>query len=379
MTAPCITLRIEGDFVDSFIYSGTLFAVTANAEIKTYDWAEIVDAALDECQDDNSNLRDFLIDCRIGFGLGDVVKEYYVDSALLNAAAVSTINLAGWPTDISLYANRFFIADEKGVSEIKYNWQTRRLDPETKFKVWNGYAYKVSANDNHRLAIAAGGRGVIAAFPRGGYIDERKDISTIVEEDSVDCEWIGSYLTSNSSSGSFVSTFAELPKPPSGPIPQTFWKRVNDLKYAIPDTGRHLIEGANAKYTWVAGRKLFSVLPDGLLVVQHVALGSDAGDFNEITASRTLHDSAVANKIISGRSGWFGTVIETSDGLYSITEDLTECLATRPVAWRVFPRAKSYVNHLHIVESDHLCIRAYIGVSANTTIDQFGVSVDEAE
>jgi hypothetical protein len=82
-------------------------------------------------------------------------------------------------------------------------------------------------------------------------------------------------------------------------------------------------------------------------------------------------------KVLTARSGLFGTVIEIGDELCAVTEEGTETVSNRPVGWRVFPRAKSYLNHLHIVEKDQLSIRAYFPSAMPDHSDRFGISIEE--
>jgi len=81
--------------------------------------------------------------------------------------------------------------------------------------------------------------------------------------------------------------------------------------------------------------------------------------------------------VLAARTGLFGTVIEIGDELCAVTEDGTETVCTRPVSWRVFPRAKSYLNHLHVVEKDQLCIRAYFPSAILDRTDRFGISIED--
>lgn len=380
MSSDYIALRIEGDFVDSFIYSGSLFIVTADARIKIYDWEELICSEFKGKTTLKDRLiRDFLLDFRAGLSAELEINEYYIDASSLNAVKRSELNLRGWPTDINVYSNRCYIASEHGVDDIKFDYHNKRFDVASKFSLWKSYAYKVSANDSHRIAIAAGINGVVAAIPKSNYISEDSDISVIVEEDSTDCEWIGNFLVSNSQAGSFVSTFAELPKIPKGQVSQDFWKRYDRLKRASPETEKYSIDGVNPYYAWVAGDKLFSIIDRGALVVQEinsVIASEERSGGGEFTAIRDLTSGEIERKIISGRSGSFGTIIETADSLYSVTEDSIQCLSNRPVNWRVFPRARNYINHLHVVEADHLCIRSYVrgGETAN---NKFGITVSE--
>lgn len=288
----------------------------------------------------------------------------------------------GWPTDINVYANRLYIASEKGVEELGYNWQSKVLDVSSRFYIWKKYAYKVSANDHHRLAIAAGQNGVITAAPGKGKISEREDIY-LLEEDSHDCEWVGQNLIANSLECSFISTFEKLPTRPIGNPPQSYWRNLKIAKIRPVKTQK--IENKDQKtvvYAWVAGQKLFSLLDTGELSIERTnqsdATNSPIEQIDSLDICFEIgKEFSGTEKILAARSGLFGTVLEIDDHLCVVTENGTQTVATRPVGWRVFPRAKQYLNHLHIVMNDHLSIRAYFPFENLGHKNRFGIDVEE--
>lgn len=384
MSQQCISINIEGDFIDSFIYSGTLFLVHADSKVTTHSWEPLLASALDN---DRQNYRavlayEFLKDCRRNSQLVDRESmTIYIGKKELEDKCVSTLLLDGWPTDINVYANRFYIASENGVEEVPFEWESRRLKSTGRFHIWRKYAYKVSANDAHRLAIAAGPNGIITASPHIGYINEKEDVVTLLEIDSHDCEWVGRNLVANSLNGAFLATFPDLPDKPKGHDLGGYWKLLNKIKKELPETRRvEHIGTSSVVYAWVAGGKLFSLLSNGQLSVQQMS-----GDAEPAEAGNIGNDMDIeigmgnwfsnTKHVLAARSGLFGTVIEIGDDLCVVTESGTESVSTRPVSWRVFPRAKSYLNHLHIIEKDHLSIRAYFTSEMPNQSDRFGISI----
>ena len=384
MSQQCISINVEGDFIDSFIYSGTLFLVHADSKITTHNWETLLASALRN----NNHIHgatqtfEFLKDCRKSAQLTDRdSKTIYIDKNELEDERVSTLTLDGWPTDINIYANRFYIASENGVEEFPFNWGARKIESTGRFHIWRKYAYKVSANDAHRLAIAAGPNGVIAASPRGGYINEREDLAILLEIDSHDCEWVGRSLIANSLDGAFLSTFPELPKKPEGLVPPDYWKQLNEIKKQPPASRRVEHNGPNSVvYAWMAGSKLISLLSNGELFVGRTneAAGPEQTEnlSNDAEIGMGNRFSNTGN-VLAARSGLFGTVIEIGDELCEVSEDGTETVSIRPVSWRVFPRAKSYLNHLHIIEKDQLSIRAYFPSAIPDRTDRFGISIED--
>jgi hypothetical protein len=141
------------------------------------------------------------------------------------------------------------------------------------------------------------------------------------------------------------------------------------------------IDGLNP-YVWVAGSKIFKLYENGYLLIQDAEQSDINIQSNQLEFPLHHLDSQdssirVYHRILSARTSLFGTVAEIGDFLYSVTEDGIEQISHRPVSWRVFPRAKSYLNQLHIVENDSLIIRAYRPQADQSIVNRFGITFDE--
>jgi hypothetical protein len=374
-----LNIKIEGEFIDSFLYSGTLFLVRADSRLMMYDWETVLRRAIDFHSDDGEAKFDFLLDSRKGFSIDkSIYSDVTIDAELLSKHLLFETCLNEWPTDINVYANRLYVAGENGVDEIPYDWINKRLNINDKFRVWNTYSYKVSANDSHRVAIAAGRNGVISALPRGGYIT-RDDISTLLEVDSNDCQWIGSNLVANSLQGSYLTIFANLPERPHGNVPPEFWKSLELAKRQQPTSMQiQYYEIGEPVYSWLGGSKLFSLLDSGTIVVSKEE--NDGLSIDNRTDQDILNidkELVKTRDVLSARTGVFGTVIETNSQLIYVNDSGAEVMASRPVSWRVFPRAKNYANHLHVAMNDHLSISAYFGYDSGKSDNKFGFNADE--
>ena len=370
MNRKSISIKIEGDFIDSFIYSGILFLVSANLQISIYSWEGLLNETL---HNQRNTLYNFLKDCRRGLDfIEDDYQKIYIEVQQLELQKLGeTLPMKVWSTDINVYSNRLYIADENGVDVIKLDFESKRLDQETRFRLWDKYAYKISPNDNSRIAIAAGANGIITAFPRDRDIRESEDIK-IIEINSYDCEWIGNNLIANSKDGAFISVFEKLPpKPEDINVPNNFYSRLNKLKRQSPNTTKIENTQASIIYSWMAGRKLFSILSNGEVTVRDINLLQDAVDSNT-----SLLEVQNFSHVLSARSGMFGAVIEIGNNLLSLTNSGVDLISERPVSWRVFPRAKNYLNHLHIVENEYLNILAYFVRNENDS-DDYGISFDD--
>ncbi len=367
MSRKYISIKIEGEFIDSFIYSGILFLVGANYQISIYKWEGLLSNISDQ------HLYNFLTNCRNPLSLGeDEYQEIYIEEEQLKKhKSGETLPLKAWTTDIYVYSNRLYIADENGVYTVRFDYDSKSLAHNTQFQLWDKYAYKVSPNDNFRIAIAAGSNGIITAFPQFDKPSQESNKIKTIEINSYDCEWIGNNLITNSKDGSYVLVFAKLPEKPLEPK-NKFYNNLDRLKKQRPKIIKIDNDSqASIIYSWMAGRKLFSLLNNGQVIERNIDI------LPNIKTPKTLSFKLpISSRVLAVRSALFGTVIEMGNDLLSLTESGVDLLSHRPVSWRVFPRAKNYLNHLHIVENNHLAIRAYF-VDSEDDADDYGISFNE--
>ncbi|WP_445231592.1 hypothetical protein [Duganella rhizosphaerae] len=373
-----MNIKIEGEFIDSFLYSGTLFLVCADSRLMMYDWEAVLKRTINLNSDDGQDKLDFLLDSRKGFSAYESsYSDIIIEAGLLSKHLLFETGLNEWPTDINVYANRFYMAGENGVDEIPYDWTTKQLNIREKFRVWNTYSYKVSANDSHRIAIAAGHNGIISALPRTGYI-KREDVSTLLEVDSNDCQWIGSNLVANSLQGSYLSIFADLPERPHGNVPPEYWNSLETAKRQPPISKQISYDEGEPLYSWLGGSKIFSLLTSGAIAVsQREKKGLSIENGDNVDILNIDQGLLETRDVLSARTGVFGTVIETNTKLLYVNDSGVEVMASRPISWRVFPRAKSYANHLHVAMNDHLAITAYFGYDSGKNDNKFGFDANE--
>jgi hypothetical protein len=373
----CFSIKIEGDFIDSFIYSGTLFLVHANSKIVTYNWELLLNDAFNSFDPLESIIISFLKDCRQNLPFSVEADVIFIDNQKLNNYKVCELILNEWSTDINVYSNRLYIANENGVKEFRFDYQSRIIDNSSGFSIYNKYAYKISPNDGHRLAIAAGQNGVIAVYPRSGYIQEKDDITLLLEENTNDCEWIGVNLAANTTSGSYFFKFPKLPEHPKTTPSKDYWDKFNIARKSRPSIEKVSIKNNEKVFGWAAGEKIFILRKDNGLILD---IFENDKSSKEIELDLGFIEEKIdfsKFKVLNARTGLFGTAVEFGDILFIITNNGIEAISNRPVSWRLFPRAKNYVNHIHIIENDHIMIRAYIPENDNDQENRFGINLNE--
>ena len=377
-----LNISVEGDFIHSFLYSGTLFLVGADAMVRTYDWESLIKNAVGQQLKDAVSVHkvsQFLIDSRrFAESIRNVVQKFEltIDSKDLQRCFVGGLELAGWPADIYVYANRFYTADERGVLQIPFSYENKRLDNSGQVTLMEDRAYSISPNDSNRVAIAAGSNGVFTAAPPSSGQMRSGDLHQILEVESYDCEWMNQVLVANTDSGPHAATFQQLPPIPENPSHE-FWQNYRDLRKSGPKVREKFdANGLDIVYAWLGVTKLFKVASDGCLEISHLpSLGAEAPSIESL-ASNSVHKSVASEffaRLFSARSASFGSVAEAGESLLVLSESGIEHVTTKPVSWRVFPRAKNFVNHLHVVRDDALRIFAYLPPENNEKTDLFGV------
>lgn len=379
MARPISRVVIEGDYVDSFIYSGALFLVDFDGVLRTYPWKEIVIAGFNRAGRKISG-DDFSL---LVSGSVSLLKdeddfdfpELFVDSALIKKFQSSELPLSCWPTDIGIYSNNIFVASEDGVSKRKFSWENGVVTEfQSPVLLWDELALKVSPNSMNRTAIAAGSAGVLTARS-----NNRKDTVQIFDSPCGDCEWNDTKLIANTINGALIAEFEEIPKmSPLYGSSGEYWNIVNSLKNKDPlFYGKIELSGSGAMLSWSGGDRLFAM--DNAMQL-YVASEEKIGENNSRSFEFESLNSVDVNgehthRVLSGKTGAFGTVVEFSDALLEFSEEGIRELANNPVRWRVFPRARNYANHLHVVENDFIKIYSF-GLKEDSNFDKFGFSLE---
>ncbi|RDI28256.1 hypothetical protein DFR41_1018 [Pseudacidovorax intermedius] len=383
-----LDISIEGDFIHSFLYSGTLFLVGADSVVRTYNWETLISETVGKQLRDSGNVFEvikFLVDSRYFYDtMRDVVQtlQLVIDAKDLQRSFVGELKLAGWPADIYVYANRFYTADERGVVQTQFSYENKLLDDSRQITLTEDRAYSISPNDFNRVAIAAGPNGIFTAAPPTSGRMRSDDLNQILEIESYDCEWMNQVLVANTASGPHAATFHQIPRVPDEPSYE-FWQIYKALRHSGPKVSAKLGRNGNdIVYAWLGVTKLFQVTGDGCLEISQLAASGSEAPSIESLGSNSVHRVVAGgflDKLFSVRSASFGSVAEAGESLFVLSESGMERVAIKPVSWRVFPRAKNYVNHLHVISDDMLKIYAYLPPENSGKADLFGADAGNSD
>lgn len=377
MSFNSISVDVEGDYVSSFIYSGILFLVDFDFFLRAYSWVDVAKSASSGYDGvDGVVLNQFLENSvRNDIPKKNRSQVLTVSQRSLNRINSQKINLGVWPSDINIYKNRFYVSSETGVVAYDFNWDGGRVrsfsDP---LVIWNEASFGISTNTLNRLAIASGDDGVLSFIPTRKYVSDN-DVNQLIDAVCVDCDWQGDRLIANTIDGVDVLDFQSIPDYELFKGKENeYWGVVNRIKTRPPEKSKiKSIGSRNVISSWIAGEKEFFLLDDSHITFRNI----DELVSGEANLSSELNSVKLPEgQILATRTASFGTVVQSADSLFFFNDRKMHNLSDNLVAWRVFPRARNYANHLHIVRDQCVSIMM-VEVDDNSNSDiTFGFSPD---
>ncbi|MEQ0739001.1 hypothetical protein [Enterobacter asburiae] len=372
MSNLALDLKIEGDFIDSFIYSGVLYLLDSEFRFTSYSW---------------NSLCDF-ISKRNGFKFSDahLILKYSKDNRNDNNSAHTidtniceselfslrkdSIDINTWPSDINLFSNKLYFSGDDGVYFINTDHKTAEFDKGKIQKVFGMKSFSISPNTNNRLALAVGREGVFTSTLK--YGNKTPFESKISNNSCIDIDWMNDNLFINSdtlvverfckienkSNAESNALFTEIKNVISkkyeeeniisGDLSNKIYRKYVEAILNKPPETLQLKE--SYKYGWSSGDCYFILNKDNKILAQNNISGEQANISLEDTIS----------ELIKVRTSGCGTVIESKDGqLFMLSEHEAKVISNEFVSWRVYPRAKNHANHLHIINDENINIKIY--------------------
>jgi len=352
-----LNVKIAGDYVNSYIYSGLLFLVKNGGEIILSDWKRVVRKKIK-----NIEHYEFINNCsnRIKEDFEDIT--FHLEEKEILDCILDRSSLNFWPSDFIIYSNVLYFSGQNGVEAIGLDYGNKRFIEDNRKFIYSNRAYKLASAKQRGIAIAAGANGVILKSINR-YLD---DITApkLLEKKSVDIEWGASALVVNSEYVSSVDFFEKMPTPDFGTMTKEEKDNFNALK--ISRSEEKEIPG----YSWSVGDRLFSMNENN---IKRSVISKEQGDerFN-VKEVNIKSEYYPFDNFDSARSGSFGCVVDLYDRIVLMNDNGIRELGRDLTKWKVFPRAKNYVNHLHMIEDD--CLNIKIFARRDMISRKFGIS-----
>lgn len=366
--SPPVKLTIAGDFWDSQIYSGKLFLFTCDRRVLQLNWRSFISQL--------PVAPELKVAAEIAF-LGNRALYDHGAQMLLRDPDVRKLLLAKF-TKLSVLNHDWEEEELEWLSEIDNELPFPHNDSDIHYStLYTGssegiHSREINGNsllersDVPALALAAKFHTVAwAAGDEGLYeLDDGRISETRISElPCVRCEWsYASIVAAGPNNRIYVAEFDRSRNRQTGSDRSGIVRRLE--RVITEDELFGQASQGTGGVTWGARNRLFRFTGNQIQVLSCTS-GPETrtakkglrfqGEGSIQAAARMTQDA-----VVSARVAPFGSVVELNDGLLVIpTKGEVLFLPGEPTNWRVFPRAKDYVNQLHVVYEDHLDIIAF--------------------
>lgn len=388
-----LRIIIPGRYYDSQIYRGRLYIWTMDGSVRVYDWNKLVNSVVMP----KFKVRlpfvfgfmegNFLYNKKVAYIFGEddyhsVLLRQYQNLACqpvtisldeLTSTRLQELNmpLSELPSDTEVYANNVYFAVDSGIYRrvLNRNASDPSIGPKDT-KLWDCRILTLKANKYPQIALSAGSEGL---FELNLVKDEaiRPQALESIEETKV---YRISSKPSSFSNYSFLSVFS------SSYVDDSFmalfnWKPLGDeiasrIGYKNLKVYRDFDEVIDAKdifggeqdsdICWGIDDKIYRIKGSTLSILKfNNAANLEKGEqYYQALKSVTL-PSNIGRPISAGAS-YFGIVLEFTKGVIVLRSDGgVTTIPDEVIRWRVYPRSKNYLNHLHLLYDDRLEIYSF--------------------
>lgn len=367
-----ISLNIEGDYIDSFIYSGVLYLFDFDFNIKSYKWKEICDRLyyrenykgdlmhekFNYIKENNNNISSASEPITIG-----ISKEE------MAALEKDTYSIGFYPSDLYIYSSKLYFSHENGVFYIETDYKSAGFADKKPTKIFDTRCFSIFPNSNGRIALASGHDGV---FTYNGS-NQGKKINHISSEDCIDIDWLNDYLSiNNTNRKTSLKKYNKIPKNITSfkETPDVFLKSLNKDDYDNIFEDQFDLEKVGDKEFKKIKSLLLTNEPSTQRLEREYCYSWTSGDYNFLIGDDDSIDVYCDNQKIKSkniglskfdkiRTSGCGTIFEKDNNLMLLDENSFTEVDNDVARWRIFPRAKSHLNHLHTIKEDVINIKVY--------------------
>jgi hypothetical protein len=368
---PPLSLVIAGEYWDSQVYSGRLLLFGRNGNLHRWDWKRLVTENLSIPSHLKFVARAALLGNRLLYERGSqlllkdpqirttVVQKFWdlsesVREQTVESAVGRTIshNYLPFPhNDSEIHYGRLYVGGRGGVHSLQ---AAEEVDDRKVVKHSDVAALNLAAK-YRRVIQAAGSDGLFEIPVPPGKRNTAAGIP-IIDIPASRCEWtFSSIAASGPDNRLYVAEFRRSQKTTARSSSGLIFERVIE-----EDELFGAQKPSPADLTWAAKDRLFRFSDGKIDVVKCSAKSSTAelsfSNFAKLDAAGGM----ASDNVVVARVAPFGSVVELDDRMVILpTAGEPIILMGEPITWRVFPRSREYINHLHIVYRDHVRIFAF--------------------
>ena len=387
-----IELKIEGNYIDSFIYSGSFFLLDSEMRLTSFPWKDVINCIEEKSQEKKQLIYNYFSGEKYDVSL---IKEesfnYIINKEKMDKISQKesnkhcVIDFDYWVTDIDIYKNTLFISSHEGIDNFATNRQELRKGepkfeffPQQKNKLTEQKVFDITVGNYSRLIATCGKDGALqinmkSKDEKGGLFELSTDIYQLSDDIWINCDWdseIGIAVIKNKLKQEFFKFNTinkdEIISDESGRILFEKLNKENKRKVIQEKHPEKMIKKDNVINSWIVeenGNKKIVFL-DIDLNFHQLNLDNFVEEQSNIQAEFEMTDFSNLHRdlILETQKTDFGIVIETLDKLFFIPNLYSGNKINKPFSlncvtnWRTFPKSKNYRNQLHIVQNDHVSI-----------------------
>ena len=388
-----IKLVIPGRYFDCQIYRGKLYLWTMDGSVQVYNWNKLINSFVMP----KFTFRlpfiygflegNFLYDKKVNcvFGENDyqsiLLKQYQslsnklVDLSSDELAAVKLQELDmpmnELPTDTEVYANNMYFAVDSGIfRRVLHNNPSDPSIGSKDIQLWDCRVLSLRANKYPQIALSAGSEGLFELSLVKDNVIKPKALET-VDDTTI-------YRISNKPSSfsnySFLSVFS------SSYVDDSFMALFNWKPLSLPDLEAYgskkpkvyrdfdvvidekeiFRDTDDSDICWGIDDKIYRIKGNKLSILRfNNTANQQKGEDYYMPLQNVDLPSNIGRPISAGAS-YFGIVLEFTNGIMVLRSDSK--ITTIPkevIRWRVYPRSKNYLNHLHLLYDDRLEVYSF--------------------
>lgn len=396
-----LRIRLPGNFYDSQIYDKNLYLWCMDGSIMALNWESItekikiqVDATLrpilqiilEDGKDlyHNPLMKHPEVKCLINSEL-ERLSRYEINLTardMENCKPRRQDNRFPFPhSDIAVHEKDFYIASQEGISVTASQGRFEEKFRPNKISDIPSFSIDIS---QYRLAIASGDSGLFYHWLKNTTKTEPDLLS---KEECNLTRWM--YPDIFMSSYTNLGTLAHFKKPtkeeknhvkleqkvlssdstqdrelavldsPSVPFSQRDFGD-GDIKFLgtipseeifrIPAPELEEKKQSKIQFVWGIEDKIYWAREKEIEIINYKSS-------REPVPLGTIKIENLTDEIISADSSFFGMVLEMDTGLLVIdSRQQSYFIENEPVNWRVFPKSKNYIHHLHVIYDDYMDI-----------------------
>ena len=277
------------------------------------------------------------------------------------------IPLGELPIDTEIYANNVYFAVDKGLYRkvLHSSEKESALGPKDT-KLWDNRILSLRANKYPQIALSAGSEGLFElnlvkdkdAKPKVLECIEETKLYKITDRSSSFSNY--SFLSVFSSSyveDSFMAFFNWKPLNGYG---SSKTKVYRDLDSFIEEEQIFGKKNNEEQLCWGIDDKIYRISGNKLLIYKfnNSANPNKGEEYYIPLKSIELPDNM--GRPISAGTTYLGIVLEFTSGILVLRSDgNVTVIPEEVIRWRVYPRSKNYLNHLHLLFNDRLEVYSF--------------------